>query len=307
MLLCVFEPTLRDRYYLLGGVIKVDLITGLPIHPLINHGVAVLVPLAAIGALLVIFIPKLRLNYSPLVLVTVLLATVSAFVATQSGEALAERVGLPNAHATQGERLSYVVLAFAILFTIWFALEKSDRLRERVANLGNRALKVVIPITAISSFILTILVGHSGAEATWKDRIDQTQATALEETGPKPINPAGTINLSNSEIKSHNLKSDCWSIVNGNVYNLTTYVQRHPGGASVIANICGKDGSKAFLNQHNTKSKPNNVLSSFLLGPVGASISAEVGQKVIAPPAASNGDESDEESDDESNEESDDN
>ena len=283
-----------------------DLITGLPIHPLINHGVAVLVPLAAIGALLVIFIPKLRLNYSPLVLVTVLLATVSAFVATQSGEALAERVGLPNAHATQGERLSYVVLAFAILFSIWFALEKSERTRERVANLGKRVLKVVIPITAISSFVLTILVGHSGAQATWKDRIDQTQATALEETGPKPINPAGTINLSNSEIKSHNLKSDCWSIVNGNVYNLTTYVQRHPGGASVIANICGKDGSKAFLNQHNTKSKPNNVLSSFLLGPVGASISAEVGQKVIAPPAASNGDESDEESDDESDEESDD-
>ena len=274
-----------------------DLITGLPIHPLINHGVAVLVPLAAIGALLVIFIPKLRLNYSPLVLVTVLLATVSAFIATQSGEALSERVGLPNAHATQGERLSYVVLAFAILFSIWFALEKSERTRERVANLGKRMLKVVIPITAISSFVLTILVGHSGAQATWKDRIDQTQATALAETGPKPINPAGTINLSNSEIKTHNLKSDCWSIVNANVYNLTSYVKSHPGGASVIANICGKDGSKAFVNQHNTQGKPNNVLSSFLLGPVGASITAEAGQKVIEPPVAGKGDESDEESD----------
>ena len=274
-----------------------DLITGVPIHPLINHGVAVLVPLAAIGALLVIFIPKLRLNYSPLVLVTVLLATVSAFIATQSGEALSERVGLPNAHATQGERLSYVVLAFAILFSIWFALEKSERTRERVANLGKRVLKVVIPITAISSFVLTILVGHSGAQATWKDRIDQTQATALEETGPKPINPAGTINLSNSEIKTHNLKSDCWSIVNGNVYNLTSYVKSHPGGASVIANICGKDGSKAFVNQHNTQGKPNNVLSSFLLGPVGASITSEAGQKVIEPPVTGKGDESDEESD----------
>ena len=274
-----------------------DLITGLPIHPLINHGVAVLVPLAAIGALLVIFIPKLKLNYSPLVLVTVLLATISAFIATQSGEALSERVGLPNAHATQGERLSYVVLAFAILFSIWFALEKSERTRERVSNLGKRLLKAVIPITAISSFVLTILVGHSGAQATWKDRIDQTQATALEETGPKPINPAGTINLSNSEIKTHNLKSDCWSIVNGNVYNLTSYVKSHPGGASVIANICGKDGSKAFVNQHNTQGKPNNVLSSFLLGPVGASITAEAGQKVIEPPVAGKGDESDEESD----------
>ena len=279
-----------------------DLITGLPIHPLINHGVAVLVPLAAIGALLVIFIPKLRLAYAPLVLITVLLATISAFIATQSGEALAERVGLPNAHATQGERLSYVVLAFAILFTIWFALERSDRIRKVFASLLKRVLKVVIPITAISSFVLTILVGHSGAQATWEDRIDQTQATALEESGPKVNTPAGTINLSNSEIKTHNSKSDCWSIVNANVYNLTSYVQSHPGGASVIANICGKDGSKAFVNQHNTQGKPNNVLSSFLLGPVGASITAEAGQKVIQPPVAGKGDESDEESDEESEE-----
>jgi cytochrome b involved in lipid metabolism len=282
----------------------VDLITGLPIHPLINHGVAVLVPLAAIGALLVIFIPKLRLTYAPLVLVTVLLATLSAFIATQSGEALSERVGLPNTHATQGERLSKVVLAFAILFTIWFALERSDRIKEVFAHLFKRALKVVIPITAISSFILTILVGHSGAEATWKDRIVQTQATALVASGPKVSNPAGMIKLSNSEIKVHNLKSDCWSIVNGNVYNLTTYVKSHPGGATVIANICGKDGSNAFVNQHNTQGKPNKVLSSFLLGPVGASISAEVGQKVIEPPVAGQGNESDEESGEESDEES---
>ena len=274
-----------------------DLITGLPIHPLINHGVAVLVPLAAIGALLVMFIPKFRNTYTPLVLVTVLLATISAFIATQSGEALSERVGLPNAHATQGERLSYVVLIFAILFTVWFALEKTDRISEVFASLFKKVLKVVIPITAISSFVLTILVGHSGAEATWKDRINQNQATALAETGPKPINPAGTISLTNSEIKTHSSRSDCWSIVNANVYNLTSYVKNHPGGATVIENICGKDGSKAFVNQHNTQGKPNNVLSSFLLGPVGASISAEVGQKVIEPPVAGQGNESDEESD----------
>jgi cytochrome b involved in lipid metabolism len=274
-----------------------DLITGLPIHPLINHGVAVLVPLAAIGALLVMFIPKFRNTYTPLVLVTVLLATISAFIATQSGEALSERVGLPNAHATQGERLSYVVLIFAILFTVWFALEKTDRIREVFASLFKKVLKVVIPITAISSFVLTILVGHSGAEATWKDRINQNQATALAETGPKPINPAGTISLTNSEIKTHSSRSDCWSIVNANVYNLTSYVKNHPGGATVIENICGKNGSKAFVNQHNTQGKPNNVLDSFLLGPVGASISAEVGQKVIEPPVAGQGNESDDESD----------
>ena len=277
-----------------------DLITGLPIHPLINHAVAVLVPLAAIGALLVIFIPKLRSNYSPLVLAALVMSTISAFIATQSGEALAERVGLPNVHATQGERLSFVVFTFFVLFSIWFLLERSERIKLSLEALFKKILNVAIPITAITSFALTIIVGHSGAEATWKDRIAQSQSGDLQDltpsTSPKP-NTNGSITLSISEIKTHNSKSDCWSIVNGNVYNLTSYVQKHPGGAAVIANICGKDGTNAFSNQHNTQSKPNNVLSGFLLGPLNATVSAEVGQKVIQPPAVSGNGESDEESD----------
>lgn len=282
-----------------------DLITGLPIHPLINHAVAVLVPLAAIGALLVIFIPKLRRNYSTLVLAALVMSTISAFIATQSGEALAERVGLPNAHATQGERLSFVVFTFFILFSIWFALEKSDRFKPFSSALFKKILNLAIPITAITSFALTIVVGHSGAEATWKDRIAQTQAGVLQDLTPNASpNPDANdfITLSISETKIHNSKSDCWSIVNGNVYNLTSYVQKHPGGAAVIANICGKDGTNAFFNQHNTQRKPKNVLSSFLLGPLNATISAEVGQKVIQPPAASGNEESEEDSDEESEE-----
>lgn len=275
-----------------------DLINGLPIHPLINHGVAVLVPLAAIGALLVILIPKIRVTYSPLVLVTILLATVSTFIATESGEALSERVGLPNAHATQGERLSYVVLAFAFLFSAWFAGERLDRIRNIFPKLFKTALKIFIPITASLSFVLTIMVGHSGAEATWKDRISETQGAELVETGPKASAPSGTLNLSISEIKTHNSKTDCWSIVNGNVYNLTSYVKNHPGGEAVLANICGKDGSKAFANQHNSQSKPNNVLKSFLLGSLGSSIPIEMVQKVVTPPAAGSGNDSDQESED---------
>jgi cytochrome b involved in lipid metabolism len=280
-----------------------DLISGLPIHPLINHAVAVLVPLAAIGALLVIFIPKLRGGYSPLVVAALFMSTISAFIATQSGEALAERVGLPNSHATQGERLSFFVSAFFVLFSIWFVLERSDRVKISISSLLKRILKVVIPITAVASFALTIIVGHSGAEATWKERIAQSEAGVLEDLLPNASsnpNTDGSIALSVAEIKTHDNKSDCWSIVNGNVYNLTSYVQNHPGGAAVIANICGKDGTKAFTNQHNTQGKPNNVLSSFLLGPLGASITADAGKKVIGPPIISNSDESGEQGDEES-------
>lgn len=290
-----------------------DLITGLPVHPLVIHAVVVLVPLAAIGALLVIFMPKFRSTYSPLVLVAVVLGTVTAFIATQSGEALSERVGLPKSHATQGERLSYVVLAFAILFTTWFVLERTNWIKESTANPLKIVLKIIIPIIAVLSLVFTILAGHSGAEASWKYRIAATQTTDLNNTDPKPSSsaspkassPTGTMTLSNAEISTHNSKSDCWSIVKGNVYNLTSYVSRHPGGQSVITNICGKDGTNAFTNQHNNQGLPNNVLSGFLLGAVGSTITADAGAKVMAPSAAGAGYESNEGSEEGNEEESD--
>jgi cytochrome b involved in lipid metabolism len=154
-----------------------------------------------------------------------------------------------------------------------------------------------VPALAIVSLILTGLVGHSGAEATWKDRIAQTQIPALEDSAPSASAPAGMINLSTTEIKIHNTKSDCWSIVNGKVYNLTTYVQKHPGGSAVITNICGKDGTNSFANEHNTQSKPNSVLTGFLLGSVGTSVTKDAVNEVITPPASSNDEDSDEDSD----------
>lgn len=99
-----------------------------------------LVPLAAIGALLVLFVPKLRSNYSLLVLAVLVMSTISSFIATQSGEALAERVGLPNAHATQGEQLSFVVFTFFVLFSIWLLLERSVRIKPSLAALFKKYL-----------------------------------------------------------------------------------------------------------------------------------------------------------------------
>ena len=283
-----------------------DLISGLPIHPLINHAVAVLVPLSAIGALLVIFVKRFRATYSPLVLIAVISGAVSAFVAGQSGEALSERVGLPNAHSVQGERLWKLTLVFAVLFTIWFVINNYQVVAEKLANVLQKSFVVLIPIVAVASLGLTFIVGHSGAEATWKNRIAQSEGTALPGTGAQPDasgqpgvsgqpgSTTGALNLSAAEIAKHNTRSDCWSIVKGKVYNLTSYVQSHPGGASVIANICGKDGSGAFSNQHGTASKPNNTLDGFLLGAVGSSISSQASQKVITPPASTGSGESEE-------------
>ena len=53
-----------------------------------------------------------------------------------------------------------------------------------------------------------------------------------------------------AQVAKHSSASSCWTIVGKNVYDVTKYVAKHPGGASVIKAMCGKDGSAMFRGQH---------------------------------------------------------
>ena len=138
---------------------------------------------------------------------------------------------------------------------------------------------MLLLLAAIASTTLTFIVGHSGAKVTWEDRVkasDSKRLSDLPEQDQALVDQnlsAGVIKLSISEIKKHNSRDDCWSIVSGKVYNLTSFVQQHPGGIELISSICGIDGSAAFSNQHGSSAKPNNVLAGLLLGSLGAEIS----------------------------------
>jgi cytochrome b involved in lipid metabolism len=45
-----------------------------------------------------------------------------------------------------------------------------------------------------------------------------------------------------SEVAEHRKKDDAWSVFNGKVYNITPYMDFHPGGASQLMKCAGKDG-----------------------------------------------------------------
>ncbi len=270
-----------------------DLIFGLPVHPLVVHAAAVFIPLAAIGVVLILFSEKIRKTYTPLVLGVVAIATGSGVLASSSGEALSERVGLPVDHAIQGERLRNVVLILAVLVAAWYYLQRSKEKSFAQSQLLNSSLKGVITVVAGASLAMTVVVGHTGATAAWKERIAEP-APITSDVSPAPSGTtggtaSGQLILSAQEVAKHNSASDCWSVVKGNVYNLTSYIQRHPGGQSALKNICGKDGSAAFTNQHNNQGKPNNVLQGFLIGALGSTVSASDSAKVITPPASSGG------------------
>ncbi len=68
------------------------------------------------------------------------------------------------------------------------------------------------------------------------------------------------------EVAVHNNEFDCWSAINGNVYNLTAWVSSHPGGKQAIVGLCGKDGSAAFNGQHGGRVQQESQLAQFKIG-----------------------------------------
>jgi cytochrome b involved in lipid metabolism len=50
------------------------------------------------------------------------------------------------------------------------------------------------------------------------------------------------------------------------VYNVTNWINQHPGGSSRILALCGKNGTFMFDGKHSGQSAPENVLASYQIG-----------------------------------------
>ena len=82
--------------------------------------------------------------------------------------------------------------------------------------------------------------------------------TTTTSTGPKTYTLVA--------ISSHSSSSSCWSAISGKVYDLTSFITKHPGGSQAILAICGKDGSELFDGQHGMDPRAKGLLPNFYLG-----------------------------------------
>jgi len=87
-----------------------------------------------------------------------------------------------------------------------------------------------------------------------------------------PSANSGLTKLTLEEVSKRDSSASCWSIIYGNVFNLTKWISKHPGGAEKIRAICGKDGTTSFERQHTGDGGAANQLSSYFLGKLGDSV-----------------------------------
>ncbi len=85
-------------------------------------------------------------------------------------------------------------------------------------------------------------------------------------TNTIPVSKATNASYTLAQVQTHSDSSSCWTIIGGNVYDLTAWINSHPGGPEAILSICGKDGTAAFEDQHGGQRRPANELAGFLIG-----------------------------------------
>lgn len=257
-----------------------DTITGLPVHPLIAHLVVIALPTFSLLTIALVVFPKLRKNYGLVNLAGLAVAAVASFIAKESGEALSLRVGYPTDHAELGENLVLIAALLFALTAVWyFFISSADYAKKIVTKISG----IVTAIVAVVAIIATVLVGHSGAKATWEKRINPKTETSTTETTNSAGSTESSSALTMSEVAKRNTVDNCWEVVDGIVYDLTDYATSHPGGAINIENLCGTDATSGFKNQHGGESKPNSVLTGFEIGALGAPATTSTQSKSATP------------------------
>ena len=97
--------------------------------------------------------------------------------------------------------------------------------------------------------------------------------TASASATPKPsVTPTAAATVAASytmaQVSANKSAAKCWSVINGDVYDLTKWISAHPGGAGAILSLCGTDGTQDFNAMHRSQGRPISVLGNYLLGPL---------------------------------------
>ena len=114
----------------------------------------------------------------------------------------------------------------------------------------------------VARALVAAVVAYVLAARLFVGRGDDDGAKTTTKTKPDPMTPYAP-----TEIARHASLDDLWVIIDDKVYDLTDYVDEHPGGAAAIAKHAGEDATAGFKGpQH--PSRVFDIVEEYRVGVV---------------------------------------
>ncbi|KAK2844085.1 hypothetical protein Q5P01_010744 [Channa striata] len=92
------------------------------------------------------------------------------------------------------------------------------------------------------------------------------------------------IEVTQEELQKHHTRDDCWTCIRGMVYNITPYMDYHPGGEEELMKAAGIDGTDLFDQVHRWVNY-ESMLKECLVGRMATKVTTMI-KAIIPPPPA---------------------
>jgi len=122
--------------------------------------------------------------------------------------------------------------------------------------------RTILFLVVVIIVIIDLVLIFNGYDRTAANRPSVSQIPSPQANSGNNSDTAYTL----ADVQKHADASSCWSIIAGKVYDLTDWVNQHPGGTSHITLICGQDGTSIFDAQHSGQKRAQSELVPFLIG-----------------------------------------
>jgi cytochrome b involved in lipid metabolism len=90
--------------------------------------------------------------------------------------------------------------------------------------------------------------------------------------------------ISLAELAQHNKKGDVWVAIHGSVYDITNFMDDHPGGEEVLLEQAGQDATEAFEDIGHSE-EARETLRNLLVGRLEGAPQVDTIQKNVLPSA----------------------
>ncbi|KAK6944909.1 Cytochrome b5-like heme/steroid binding domain [Dillenia turbinata] len=102
-------------------------------------------------------------------------------------------------------------------------------------------MEMIMLITLVLCFFIGAFLLITRKSQSGKEKVVQSKPSKQ-----------GFKSYTKAEVSLHNKRTDCWVIIKDKVYDVSSYVEEHPGGDAILRNA-GDDSTEGFYGpQHGT-------------------------------------------------------